>query len=675
MADAEAERTRMTASIEKLEMEKQELEASNALKIEENRYLLDQLEAANDNVNECDNQIKSLEAALRSTQQEIHRLNVLALRAESLENQLIQLESEQAALQQSLEHSQEDERSAIQRWRHAERTIASLQDQMERIEREARADRERHVEVIDRIEKRKAVEIELHAAAGRLKGAAASKTADGSKGGGTVVSHFVRDILQDNANLQQAVVELRELLLGSNDEVEKLRQQLMIHQPVEGGVSGTERPNLLTELEKEAQQRAEVHVHHHYHAPPPPELKPKAVIQHRRSKKRRSIVIASASNPPSVYHSARSSVSSIKAEPLTSSSTATILANTAVSIPRHRPQWSVQSGVSVATSSLPNSPAYSDYRRTSSIFDRVFSDAGMESSRPTSPESACMDSPMFTPSQRTSLPPMLMKGISSPGILDLRSPGLGSSVSGTMSGSFPVNEQSESEPDLTTVSTLTSPSAIPEEPEDSDILSSPSVASGLDSPDFFPASFTDRRLRRASSHDSLLSISGMDIHTLKARPSQLLRVESTSSPVLGATQTVAKAARPSPIRPIGSDSVKTLRSSLLIGNAADQRALGGKSRWGWGWNLWGSSDTTTPAVVTAADGQNITRQAAEVAISPSAGILQTSKLVPPTMKLRTPGINQPGPIFGMGPEPATPFKTMVATIDTDALHEGLMENN
>jgi hypothetical protein len=162
----------------------------------------------------------------------------------------------------------------------AEGRVRSMNEQVERIEREARLEREKHVELVGRMERRRVVEreLELERAAGRLKGAAAVTKKEGDGGGGSnVVSHFVRDILQDNANLQAGIVELRELLQGSNEEVQNLRELVLIHQPVgptspgqgQDGSEAQQTTPLNEELEWVAapkQVAQEVHVHHHYHA-------------------------------------------------------------------------------------------------------------------------------------------------------------------------------------------------------------------------------------------------------------------------------------------------------------------------------------------------------------------------------------------------------------------------
>lgn len=149
--DAEDERRRMSASIGKLEEEKKDLETANARTIQDNRALLDQLEEMNSSVASSDAQIQALTATLQSTRNEIERLTVLAARATDLESQMSTMESEQASFQEELSSKQEDHRSAVQRWRNAERTIGQLQEQVDRIEREAMNERQRHVEVVSKM--------------------------------------------------------------------------------------------------------------------------------------------------------------------------------------------------------------------------------------------------------------------------------------------------------------------------------------------------------------------------------------------------------------------------------------------------------------------------------------------------------------------------------------------
>jgi chromosome segregation ATPase len=147
VADAEQERRRMEEKVEQLEIEKRELEEKNAGTIEENHRLLDQLETLNTACAESELKILSMTELLRSTDQELERLTGLAARTEGLQIQLARLEDEQAALHATLATTKEEEHTVLLRWQKAERTILSLQDQIDKIERDAREERERHAEV------------------------------------------------------------------------------------------------------------------------------------------------------------------------------------------------------------------------------------------------------------------------------------------------------------------------------------------------------------------------------------------------------------------------------------------------------------------------------------------------------------------------------------------------
>lgn len=400
IAEAEEERRQMVAAIDKLEREKQGLEDANAKRIEENRELLDHLEDLNKTVSSSDAYIHSLATTLKSSRHEIERLTALAAKSTELEAQLLTMETEYNDVQDQLKSSKDDQRSAIRRWRNAERMISTLQDQVDRIEKEANDERERHEEVIARFERRKAVECELEIAAGRLKGAAAATTL-GKEKGSNVVSHFVKDILQDNANLQLGIVELREMLMGSNDEVENLREQLLLHQPVlpfnEDGVSKSMLKNELARSAA-AESLPELHVHHHYH--PAGNLRPgvkEKPSTGRRPRNRRNATTAGLLTPTAGLRTPRThSAHSIRAS--SPSSATAILSHTSVTIPPYQPLrtkrssiQSLQNSSSIAPSSVPSSPRSAF--RNSSIFDCI--DATMDSSRPTSPDSIGIGSPVY----------------------------------------------------------------------------------------------------------------------------------------------------------------------------------------------------------------------------------------------------------------------------------------
>ena len=360
MADAAAERERMETSVATLEQDKKELEDCNARIISENRALLDRLEDLNSQASDSEDHIKSLTATLQSTGEELQRLAVLAGRASDLEVQLAEFEIDQAKTRSDLATSKEDHQSAIQRWKKAEGTIMLLQDQIDRIEVEAKQERSRHVEIVGRMERRNAVEKELQRAAGRLKGAAATKSMDQGSNT-TVVSHFVRDILKDNANLQMGLVQLREMLVDSNTEVESLREQLLLHQPLDSeslrqGSLHTELDAVEPEEEFPATEKLPaLHVHHHYHRTERAIRKPK--------KKRPSLT--NSHFTPSV--SGASTPRNGQEETPLSSSTA-VLSQTLATIPRSKriSTQSIQSNSTYTLSTAPSSP-----RRPCSISSTV----------------------------------------------------------------------------------------------------------------------------------------------------------------------------------------------------------------------------------------------------------------------------------------------------------------
>ncbi|KAF2859331.1 hypothetical protein K470DRAFT_258957 [Piedraia hortae CBS 480.64] len=238
IADSERERKAMVKRIDSLEEDKRALEETNSAAIKENSKLLDQLEAVNNAVILSDAKVSSLQATLKDTREEVAKLTQLAVRAERLELQLQDYEAEQAQWRSNLAASEEAEKAAVRRWRQAERMLGNMQDQIERVEREAKEESEAQAEAVRRAERKKAVETRV-------------------KSSGRTVSPLIRDILQDNTNLQVSVMELRNMLRSSHEEMESLRRQLQIRPPSPEPVS------LKTEIKRAACQ--ELHVHHHYH--------------------------------------------------------------------------------------------------------------------------------------------------------------------------------------------------------------------------------------------------------------------------------------------------------------------------------------------------------------------------------------------------------------------------
>lgn len=688
VADAENDRKRMLENLEILEQEKRSVEERNAHTIEENRKLLDQLESLNAALVESDSRILSLTECLHSAEAQIERLTGLAARTDLLHAELARFEEEQEALQKSLEITKEDERTAILRFQRAERTIASLQDQMDSIERDAREERERHIEVIGRMERRRAVELELSTAAGRLKGAAASRTLPNDKNGSSVVSHFVKDILQDNANLQIGIVELKELLDRSNDEVEKLRQ-MMIQQGVQQSPStpAATTPNLGTELGAK-----ELHVHHHYHAPstieqPRPARKEIA----RRPRKKRISLTSSHFAPPSGTHTPRSSVSMGHSNnPSTSSA---ILSQTSVTIPNQRTsikRWSMQSS-QTAISSVPSSP-YNE-----SIFDRVFSDNATDLSRPTSPESNVDFSPVASEPigpRHDSIPRFSLDvgmRTSSEGAMPFSQQLLGASRSKGKSKRALTG--AEIDPWSTSYHSI----ILEEENEEQQ-----QTESQIEYERYNPNIVMRPGLCRAASHESLISISGMDIHTLQSRPSQLLAdsgrsvlFSGTSQAALTGTSAVAihASSRPSHNNSLSylSSIAGSQRKPVGIQRKHSMGNLGSKV--GWVFGRWGYAASESPSLTSTAEqvepseeskvtGRSKSRETrhseganAFIAATPSLHSMDSAKSASLTVKrqivMRPPGINQSGPIFGFGPEVPLLREPVIKDLDVDALRESL----
>jgi uncharacterized protein YkuJ len=147
VADAEQERRRIMEKIEALEHTNTALEERNKDTIKENRLLLNQLESLNGAVKGSELKVQSLTEELHSTDLELKRMTSLALRTSELQTQLEQLEEDLAAANSATTFEREESRVAKLRWNQAEKTIETLELQMERIESDAKEEQERHTEV------------------------------------------------------------------------------------------------------------------------------------------------------------------------------------------------------------------------------------------------------------------------------------------------------------------------------------------------------------------------------------------------------------------------------------------------------------------------------------------------------------------------------------------------
>lgn len=691
VADSERERKHMLSTIQGLEKDKEDLEEKNAQAIKANRQLLDRLEQLNDAVASSDAHIKALTDTLHSTEEELQRISSLAARTQMLEAQLLDLEREQMQTQTSLELKLADEKTAVQRWKRAEKVIADLQDQIDRIEKESREERERHVEIVARMERRMAVDGELATAAGRLKAKAGV-----DKSGTNVVSHFVKDILLDNANLQHGIVELRQMLDNSNKEVERLREYLGAHQPVSPSGSHEEiatpqlgTPNLQKELAGDTIYNQELHIHHHY-SQPIAKTTPKPPA--RRPRKKRFSLTPGHFTPPG------------QADPATQT---TILAQTAVTVPNTN-RWS---NATTLAPSLPSSPLSVSHR--GSIYDRVFSDATYDSSRPTSPsDSVDLQSPKFGPRLPTTndisqhrrkksqalKPPSLatIRSISTPLSITAKSSPASVVVSGVSPASSLANDTFVLSPSLQAQS-----SVIPEEGEDSSnahggdalgILASPSPNARLADEELgdliSPMTQTRPALRRAVSHESLISISGMDIHTLQSRPSQLLLSASPSFATPRGADSLNPELTPWTATATARMSRRDLDSSaynrsLLYSSTPRAPSIGqripsagglGKKVGGWVLGKWGATPAPNSASSSPRPDSSKSAETQSSTDTVKKGVGGKKKEVKKEVRLRPPGVNQNGPIWGFFDIKETPTKVVVEEYDAEALGEALAEN-
>lgn len=659
MAESEEERRRMAADMARLTDEKESLQAENARVVEENQDLLDQLEGMNMQIVDSDAHIQSLMATLSSAQFENKRLVALASRTAELEAQLTAMEIGQLRLQEELATTQEDERSAMQRWRYAETSLKNLNLQVQRMESEAREEREKQMEILGRMEQRRVVEKELESAAGRLKGAAAASSLGRDKNGTNVVSHFVRDILQDNANLQAGIVELRGLLQTSNEEMETLREQVLQHQPTPNEYA-LQPASLLDEFQQCRPKAVsqEVHVHHHYHAKVTAKKERGPIL--RRPPKRRGLVSSSsqssAGNQTPIFRGA----ASLTSMPYNGS---------------RINRWSIQSSATDFSnaSSHPSSP-HSDHR-SSSIFDRL--DSGFESSRPTSPESADFVSPRFhlpqkRPPSVSNITTLTDVSEDEPSRIDLGSFDPRISIDGRGSTSTMLRDSGSGQGRLPPVAEPAPMAASKSSQAIPHLLISDHDFDGVRrTPDAMTANelhITRPMLRRSNSQESLVSISGMDIHLsqrqnttlcLLPRPSIAREAPnslhfSVAAPSPRPLASIAEVHASSSRRASSSKSDQMSSVSLLsdLAAASKSQPQGGKGLGrvvgSWVRGRWG--------VVPAASTGDLREQ---VAINDSF--------------LRAPGINQRGPIVGWKPLARTPSEVHAKVVDEGLLKESLVE--
>lgn len=673
MADAERDRLDLNGRIERLEKDKSDLETQNAHKIEENRQLLDALEQLNNTVSESDTKIRTLEASLLSSQQAVRRLEAAAARAEDAERHIAILEEEQIQLHSEIRITKEDARSHSQRCKEAQRGILDMQDQLERMEKEAKEERERHVEVIGRMERQREVEKQLDTAAGRLKGAAATKSLNTQKTGSSVVNHFVRDLLQDNANLQLGIAELREMLMNSNDEIQSLREQLEYHQPVqeEDSAPSTLKAELDPYQEPGTRLSQELHIHHHYHV---------AKQEVRKPKKKRQGLTPGVFCPPISTATAQVGMASSSAEPASLSQPDR--EQTANAPPNH---WTPFSNTpSEFASSVPSSPRSN---RVSSVFDNsMFSDNGPPTSPTTSfdPMSPTWRAHRKRPSAASY---QSIQSIQALPQLDIPEPD-GGNQRGYFDDTIHEEDEEGHNGDEEAPSLSNHDPSVEDSTEDSEF--------SRDEP------LPQPRLHRAMSHESIMSLTGgLDIHTLKSRPSQMtlrpiggpgveaVMTSVTAQPTLSRASTKRSDvalrdhfAGYQTLRSVsGPMAPGTPRSASPASRTSSQNTSQGTITGGLGklvgWRPWGGSNTNT--------GSNDSLSPEAALNVPTASPKPTPSQPTPKAKSsykslnRTTGINQAGSIPGFQQYWASqrrkgaPAKVTAETINHDMLSESLRE--
>ncbi|KAL7951990.1 hypothetical protein V8C42DRAFT_305836 [Trichoderma barbatum] len=646
MADAERDRQRLNSRIDRLQLDKQELEADNVAKVEENNELLEQLEMLNTTVFDSDAKIKSLEASLLSSQQAIRRLESAAARAAEADQHLKILEEEQDKLTGELRASKEEARSHAQRFKEAQRGILDMQDQLERMEKEARLERQRHDEMMEKVERQREVEKHLDAAAVRLKGAAASKSITEHRQGSKIVGHFVRDLLQDNANLQLGIAELREMLISSNDEIQSLREQLMFHQPLADDPSpaSTLKAELEPSLFEDSRPSQEFHIHHHYHVAAKQDV--------RKPKKKRQGLLPGIFTPPATISSRSSSPGPWAQRRLVSSPTAPVLSQTGgetTPITASSSTWH-EFSPSEMSSSLPTSP-------------RIFDHSGTETESLMSPTTSYDPmSPTWRASHRKRPSAASSCSFQSLSIIDIEPGTAGVQTQNPYRLSSGVIHEEDEDAQTSAPATATNQDA----PKDELAVDENNTNESTNTAAAIPIPARSSGLRRVASHESIMSLSGgLDIHTLQIRPSQM-----TLRPLGGADAVVTGViAQPTMSTTYSKRSDAALRDNFagfqipkrsstptsdMSGSSsqASRNGAGGLGKWV-GWRPWGGAGNMSQSMPKAVE------------------------KAPPKPFNRAPGINQPGAIPGFQEywisqqRKGAPSRVTAETIDHSSLSESL----
>jgi len=556
--DAEESRLRMTTALNNLEIENKDLAAQNTHLVEENRALLEKVDGLNATINNSDVHIESLTATLHSTQYELRRLTILASRAEQLEVQLLQLEIEQGELQETTATTEREQREIVARWYESDRMVSDVQCQVVAIEKDVRDERLRHAEVVERMERRRAIEKELNTQPERLKGVAGAGNVDtdNEKMANEVVSNFVKEILLDNANMQLKMFEQQDELAYLEQEMAVLREQTLVSPSLgeDEAEATSQRPSIERSLRRPEPSRSisqELHVHHHYHAPTGagPSLGRGRSQMYQRQKRKRPVI---ASGRTTTTTSASQSPCPSSRQPRAFSPSSSFRRR--AESPLNSCGLVLRKRSSFALSSGPDSPQSTAYC-PSTIFERAFGEEeGTDYSRPTSPESADIWSPRRNPTRHrkgasdvSSFRPLSLPNNKELAVMDAQL-----LVQASKPNFYDDGRIVETQP--------RSPKRNSRQSDFSDAIpmSPPRSGDRSQSTDDFSTNLTSKphppkpgRLRRAASTSSLLPIRGMDIHStfpppappksktipLRTRPSILRNTD----PIL--TATTAEATR------------------------------------------------------------------------------------------------------------------------------------
>lgn len=383
VAEAEQDRVRLDKTIAVLETRTTELEDHNKRLVDDNALLSSKLDQRRVVIAQSDAQIQSLTTILETAQHEISKLSSLAARTEQLEARIVRFESDRAQIQNDLKTSKDNEQMTAALLQDSKKEVDRLQRHIDEAEQTLAEERRRSNDVVERMEKRRAVEREMDERDQRTRRVASMKSGPGEKRGGEVVSSFVREILQDNANLQLKMLELQDSLQTSSEELEELRAQLtearsvpLVNTPPPDEEEEEEETGEVTRkpVRKVSQ---ELHVHHHYHGPKNSHSITRTRSVGQRQKKKRQSAISGRqmpTRPPSPHIS-----SHYRDESISSS----VVAPSPKLGSKQRP-----------ISMLPMRLASSEYssmnstHSPSTIFEPAFDHAAVDQySRPTSPDS------------------------------------------------------------------------------------------------------------------------------------------------------------------------------------------------------------------------------------------------------------------------------------------------